>query len=478
MSKLGRHHIGRRTLLKGLAAGTTFTVGLPILEAMLDAHGEALAGGSPLQPSFITYSWGSGVGKFDGLFDNWTPMGVGDAWELSPELASLAPHKEYVTALSNMRPYVGGSHHELRATVFCGQHLVNPAYNANGGYEGLGADRASIDQYIADRLRDQGDDSPFHSLVLAMSGVGRHYAPLGRGHSFSWGEGFVLLQPEVSPAALYQQLFAGFAPEKNGPGGLSAAAEVELGALDAVLASANRLRGRVSTFDRERLDAHLEGLYETEHAIHQLSQIQCELPPMPKDSYEADAASVEPLVEKNIAFAKLIAQALSCGLTRSIHYMFCGMQADPVVSAVGAADGLHLLTHDDLTNTEASQPEMIDAVAKFVIDRFADLLTELRAVQVGAGNLLDHTCIMVASEMMDGRSHSPDDGTPLLLVGRAGGRLRTDYHYRPADDAPSTLRNTSNVLLTAMQAMGLDETTIDGGLAEDPGGPIAELLVG
>ena len=138
------HIIGRRTLLKGLAAGTTFTVGLPVLEAMLDAHGEAYAGGAAIEPVFMVYSWGSGVGNFDDVFDRWTPTGTGDTWELSPELASLAPHKEYVTALSNMRPFVGGSHHELRATVFCGQHLVNDAYNDNGGYEGLGADRASI----------------------------------------------------------------------------------------------------------------------------------------------------------------------------------------------------------------------------------------------------------------------------------------------------------------------------------------------
>jgi hypothetical protein len=472
---MGKHTIGRRTLLKGVAAGSTFAVGLPILEAMLDAHGEAYAGGSPIQPVFLTYSWGSGVGKFDGMFDHWTPTGVGAgaAWALSPELAGLAPHKDYVTVLSNMRPYVGGSHHELRATVFSGQHLVNDAYNANGAYQGLGTDRASIDQYIADRLKANGDDSPFHSLVLSMSSVGRHYGEIGRGHSFSWGDGFVLLTPETSPAAIYQQLFSGFSPDPS-LGGLTAENEVELHALDAVLESANRLRARVSTYDRERIDAHLQALYETEHSIQQLAEITCELPRMPGDDYGPDGASVEPLIEKNIAFSKLIAQALSCGLTRSIHYMFCGMQADPVVGDVGASDGLHLLTHNDLTGTEASQPEMIDAVATYIIDRLADLLTELRAVQIGGGNLLDHACIMVASEMMDGRAHNPNHGTPLLLIGKAGGRLRTDIHYRPADDAPSTVRNTSNVLITAMQAMGLD----DGGLAEDPSGPIAELLIG
>jgi hypothetical protein len=98
-------------------------------------------------------------------------------------------------------------------------------------------------------------------------------------------------------------------------------------------------------------------------------------------------------------------------------------------------------------------------------------------VEIGAGNLLDHACIYVASEMMDGRRHNPSDGTPMLLIGGAGGRLRTNYHYRPADGSPNSVRNSSNVLVTAMQAMGLDETTIDGGLAEDPGGAIDELLV-
>jgi hypothetical protein len=473
---MGKHTIGRRTFLRGAAAGTSFAVGLPILEAMLDAHGEAYAGGAPIEPVFMCYSWGSGVGNFDELFDNWTPTGVGEDWALSPELAPLAPHKEYVTALSNMRPYVPGGHHELRATVFSGQHLQNDAYNANGAYQGLGADRASIDQYIADRLAEQGDDSPFRSLVLSMSDVGRHYNSIGRGHSFSWGEGYVLLTPETSPMALYEQLFSGFSPDPN-LGGLTPESEVELGALDAILASANRLRPRLSAFDKQRLDAHLQGLYETEHAIEQLANITCELPPMPDGDYGPDNASVEPLVEKNVAFSKLIAQALSCGLTRSIQYMFCGMQADPVIGDVGATDGLHLLTHNDLSGTQASQPEMIDAVATFIIERLADTLTELRNVTIADGNLLDHACIMVASEMMDGRAHSANRGTPLLLIGKAGGRLRTNYHYRPADDAPSTVRNTSNVLLTAMQAMGLDDTTIDGGLAEDPGGPIEELLM-
>lgn len=468
--------IGRRTLLRGMAAGTAFTVGLPILEAMLDAHGEAYASGAPLEPVFMAYSWGSGVGNFDDLFDHWTPSGTGDSWELSQELAPLAPHKPYVTALSNMRPYVTGGHHQLRAAVFSGQQRIDPAYDANGGYEGIGSDRASIDQYIADRLFEQGDASPFRSLVLSLSSVGLHYGGVGRGLSFSWGAGYQLLAPETSPLALYQRLFADFSPDPD-LAGPSPQSLVELRALDAVLASANRLRERVSAYDRARIDAHLEALYETEHAIETLAGITCELPTQPSGNYPANDAFIEPLVEKNLAFSKLIAQALSCGLTRSIHYMFGTMQADTVIADVGATDGMHLLSHNDLSGTQVSQPEMIDKVATYVITRLSDLLTELSAVTIADGNLLDHACIMVASEMMDGRYHGAEKGTPLLLIGKAGGRLRTDHHYQPSVDAPSTVRNTSNVLLTAMQAMGIDETTIDGGLAESPGGPIEELLL-
>ncbi len=470
------HVIGRRTMLKGLVAGTSFSVGLPALEAMLDAHGVAYADGSPIEPVFMTYSWGSGVGNLNGMFDRWTPTGTGSDWQLSDELAPLAAHKEYLTTFSNMQSMVSGGHHELRATMFCGQHLHNPAYNGNGGYQGLGADRASIDQYVADRLQEQGSSSPFPSLVLCMSDVGRHYNSIGRGHSFSWQDGFVLLTPETSPLALYQQIFTGFSPDPN-QGGLTSEAEVELHALDAILQSANQLRDRVSSYDRQRIEAHLEGLYETERAIEELANITCEVPPEPDGSYPPDNASVEPLVLKNTAFSKLIAQAFSCGLTRSIHYMFCGMQADPVIADVGATDGLHLLTHNDLSGSQNSQPEMIDAVATYIMERLADTLTELRAVEIGGGNLLDHACIYVASEMMDGRRHNPNDGAPMLLIGKAGGRLRTDYHYRPADGAPSTVRNSANVLLPVLQAMGIDQTSIDGGLAEDPGGPIEELLL-
>ena len=130
---------------------------------------------------------------------------------------------------------------------------------------------------------------------------------------------------------------------------------------------------------------------------------------------------------------------------------------------------------DVITIKDRYKDEMVHAVTEFIIARLADLVSELRAVQVGDGNLMDHACILVASEMMNGSRHSVDDGAAALLLGKAGGRLRTDYHHRPESGAD---RNYSKVLVTVMEAMGLDDTSIEGGLMESPNGPIDEILLG
>ena len=56
--------IPRRTLLRGLLGAGSVAVGLPLLEAMLDSNGEALADGSPLPLRFGVWFWGNGTRYF------------------------------------------------------------------------------------------------------------------------------------------------------------------------------------------------------------------------------------------------------------------------------------------------------------------------------------------------------------------------------------------------------------------------------
>ena len=45
----------------------------------------------------------------------------------------------------------------------------------------------------------------------------------------------------------------------------------------------------------------------------------------------------------------------------------------------------------------------------------------------GEGNVLDHSIILFGSGLRDGNSHSPRN-LPLVIAGRAGGRLQTGQH--------------------------------------------------
>src|SRR5688500_6396932 len=88
-----KHSLSRRTVLRGAAV----SIGLPVLEAMLDGNGTALASGEPIPVRLVTYLWAHGVNV-----STWAPRttGAGSEWTLSADLAPFAPVKEYVSILS------------------------------------------------------------------------------------------------------------------------------------------------------------------------------------------------------------------------------------------------------------------------------------------------------------------------------------------------------------------------------------------
>ncbi|HET6584377.1 MAG TPA: hypothetical protein VFG69_13040, partial [Nannocystaceae bacterium] len=86
MIPLRRFSLPRRTFLRGAIGGASIACGLPLLDAMLDGHGEALADGSPLPIRFVSFFFGNGV-----LLDRFEPTTTGANWTPSPELMPLAP---------------------------------------------------------------------------------------------------------------------------------------------------------------------------------------------------------------------------------------------------------------------------------------------------------------------------------------------------------------------------------------------------
>src|SRR5512142_1049354 len=117
-----KKHIPRRAVLK--AAGVT--LGLPFLDAMVPA-GTALAQTAAvpkLRTGFFYLPHGAIMGNTSHgpAMDKWTPSGSGADFRLSPILASLEPHKRYVTSFGNLQnqAMVGGVHSLAPATWLSG----------------------------------------------------------------------------------------------------------------------------------------------------------------------------------------------------------------------------------------------------------------------------------------------------------------------------------------------------------------------
>ncbi len=426
-----RFHLSRRTLLRSAAA----TVALPLLDGMLNDTGTALAEGGALPKRLGTFFWGNGVRP-----DRFVPQGSADSWTLSEELMPLSSVKDYISVLTGMRMmFEGTSHHRGRGGMLAGAY--DPDVDTYGRVDG-----PSIDQIAAvawDGL------TPFRSLELGISmrakgGVNANYASGGT----SWSGPGQRVPAEFSPLALFDRLFG---TQFDGQDE-TALKELALrqSILDTVNEDAKSLRARLGQVDKVRLDAHLDGIRQLELALASADHA-CVKPVTPVDP-EVDLGH-ELLDERNQLMAGILARALACDLTRAFSYEYMGMQADTIFWQVGATEGSHVLTHDDRNLADVLQPqyERVNDVVVFVMGQLAYLLERLKEIPEGDGTLLDNCCIMATSEVNDGTKHSYDS-MPLIIAGKAGGALRSNYHYVTSEE------NTSKALLTCLRAVGLPLT--------------------
>jgi hypothetical protein len=71
----------------------------------------------------------------------------------------------------------------------------------------------------------------------------------------------------------------------------------------------------------------------------------------------------------------------------------------------------------------------------------ADLLTSMSQTPDGAGTLLDNAAVYTTSCTSESQTHSPID-FPLLVSGKAGGKLKGNQHVRLIGENSSTVLHT------------------------------------
>ena len=111
----------------------------------------------------------------------------------------------------------------------------------------------------------------------------------------------------------------------------------------------------------------------------------------------------------------------------------------------GVSAGHHDVSHHQKEEDKLRQYQLVN---KWHIEQYAYLLRKLAAMQEGETNVLDSSMILFASALSDGNSHNFHK-LPLVLAGRAGGRIDSGQHLTYAEDTP-----LSNLYLGVLDAYG------------------------
>lgn len=455
-----RRGLSRRTLLRGaLVGGGAVTLGLPLLDAMVNLSGSAHADGTRFPGRFALWFWGNGTHP-----GNWSPATTGPGWEPTPLLEGLRGVREHVSIVSGTRLPVRGRnnpHVEGACGILAGGNpIIDPAYaSESNDWDYMTAPSASIDEVAADVV----GNPRFRSLVLAVTPLHGVSGPGTAVRYTSHRAPYLFNEPTFAPGEVFSLLFGGGLP---GTGAATPEDLARASVLDAVLEDANALEARLGASDRERLEHHMDALRDLEIRVRgegtgHLGE-SCALPEAPPatDSYR----------ERARLMADLVAMAFACDLTRVVSMEFSSPASHsgyPDVFPTGLVhNGSPISFHEYEHNVGYSETTRMGL--RYFVDLFGDFVGALAALPEAGGSVLDQAVVLGTSEVSGGASHTFDD-YPLLVAGRGCGAIRPGVHVRlDGGHAP-------RVPLTLLRALGWAGTTW-GSEQFATADPILELL--
>jgi hypothetical protein len=436
-------------MLRGSLGGAAVTVGLPYLEIFLNPNGDALAAtGAPLPRRFGTWFWGCGMNP-----DRWNPSQEGRDFELPPELEPIAAVRDHISVLSGFNVILAGETNQVHRTgvigTLCGG--APPSTTENNG--------PTLDILISDAI---GDTTRFRSLEVTSTGVPKD--------SFSRRSESAVNPSEPTPLSLYNRVFGpGFTDPNASEFTPDPRILLRQSALSIVAEDRKRIESQLGQGDRARLDEYFTALRQLERQLElQRSEppplAACSVPGIPEES--AVSREVGQVVTNHELMTQVLALALACDQTRVFNMVFS--DAASSLHMPGSSDTHHTLTHEEARDDELGyQPE----ATRFVMhsmESWAKFVSILDSIQEGDGTLLDNCLVMAHSETSDANSHSVT-GLPIMIAGRAGGRVRPGVHVRGGGDA------TTRVGLTVQQVMGLNLASW-GTKANETSRPVTEIL--
>ena len=444
---LTKKAIPRRTFLRNAQA----VLGLPLLDAMIPAA--TAWAQTPAKPvprlGFVFIPMGCDHSR-------WTPPGEGSLHELSPILAPLRPVKDQLTVITNTRllnAYPGT--HDTSNSAFLS--AASSKHTESSDYF-LGT---TVDQIAAKQL---GRETQLDSLQLAMdlnplAGVCNNGYACVYQNCLSWSSPTTPLPSEAHPRVVFERLF--------GEGGDAATRRAALrnraSLLDAFMEDIGRLKQRVGTPDRTRLDQYLDSIRQVEREIGRAEK--------------AVADNKTPDLDRPVGVPALFADhaklmfdlqilAFQADITRVITFQLTREQSNRTYPEIGVADPHHPTSH------HGNDPEKVAKIARINthhVSLFSDFLQRMKATPDGDGSLLDHSLYLYGSGMGNPSLHDHEN-LPILVAGGAATGLKGGRHIRYEKGT-----NLANLHLTLLDRAGihLDSFVDSTGKIEDLFDPIS-----
>ena len=404
-------HLSRRSFLR--AAGVTLM--LPWLEAMTPVFARG-ADAKPRAPRrFVGESFALGLHG-----PHLYPAQAGRDYRPSRYLEGIADLRNEFTVISGAsHPHVTGGH-KAEACI------LSAAPMAGGNFRNT----ISLDQYMAKHL---GNETRFPSLVLNTKGE----------NSPSYTENGSMIPAESSPVRLFNRLFVPDTPEAQ-------ARQVRRlhqgrSIMDLVAGEAKAMQRRVGAGDRDKLDAYFTSVRELELRLAanegwaQRPKPKVSVPP-PKE-----VANANDLIARQNVMHDVMFLALQTDSTRFITLHTNG--SGEVLPIEGVDEGYHQLSHHGLDADKIEQLARIEAAQ---VASWGAFVRKLKSTPEGEGTLLDHTMVLLTSNLGNASSHD-NRNMPVLF---AGGGFRHGQHL--AFDQKNNYP-LPKLYVSALQRLGLEQ---------------------
>jgi hypothetical protein len=453
-----RHHLSRRTVLRGVGAA----IALPMLDAMMPA-GAAAQRKPPVRVIAMEMVHGSAGSTAFGIRKNmWAPAATGSAFDLAPSsLKPLEAYREYLTIVSNtdcrnaeafLPPEIGADHFRS-AAVFLTQARPKQTQGSDV-FAGT-----SLDQIYAQTF---GQETPIPSMQLCIENVDQaggcsyNYSCVYT-DTISWASPTDPMPMTRDPRAVFDQLFGvGATPEAR-----QSRRRDDRSILDWVTESVNDLKRKLTPADQARLADYLDDVREIERRIQKVEASNTSGDP--RELPDAPVGVPDSFEEHVTLMCDLQALALASDITRIFSFKWSRDVSNRVFKPSGSNAAFHTASHHLDRDDRVTEFQKINT---YHVSLLPHLLERLKSTPDQGGTLLDNTLVIYGSSMGNSNVHN-HKRCPLILLGHGGGLLKGNMHVRAADGTPM-----ANAMLAILQGLGVGIDTFgDSAAAMDLNSP-------